>query len=407
MRAKKRRKIDKMIQSLIYLISFIGVIIFVSIIGYIVTTGGKLLSFELLTGNYQAKVTDIFVESNGDNYTYPSSENEYYSPRWDIAVKDSINKEGNPIVEISYIGDNSPMKKAKNLNDCLIGDKSFCSEYSSVNIVVGNSIKTVIMDDYNQIAYGKYKAEAMVKVLEKGSTINSMSIQKEGGGIRGSIITTIYLIVLTLILAVPVGVFTALHLKEYSKNKKSTYLIRSMIDLLTGVPSIIYGMIGVVVVIPMLNIIFKTNGSSILAGAFTMAIILLPTIIKNTEEALKVIPQEIRAASLALGASKTQTTFKVVLPSAIPGILTGVLLGIGRIIGESAALVLVMGAAIKDQVSIKEGSTTLAVHIWQAVGGEQPNYELAAAISIVILIVVFILNRIAKIIAKKMNKSWY
>jgi len=110
---------------------------------------------------------------------------------------------------------------------------------------------------------------------------------------------------------------------------------------------------------------------------------------------------------LALGASKTQTAFRVVLPSAIPGILTGVMLSIGRVIGESAALIFAVGAAIKDVVSLDQKSTSLAVHIWTAMSGEEPNFELASAIAIIILIVVLVLNILVKIIGKKMSKAWY
>jgi phosphate transport system permease protein len=139
----------------------------------------------------------------------------------------------------------------------------------------------------------------------------------------------------------------------------------------------------------------------------TLAVILLPTIIKSTEEALKVISNDLRRGSLALGASKTQTIFKVVIPSAIPGILTGVLLGVGRIIGESAALIYATGAAIKDEVILTERSTSLAVHIWTVMQGEKPNFELASAIAIIILGVVFVMNFVIKLLAKRLSKAMY
>jgi phosphate transport system permease protein len=180
-----------------------------------------------------------------------------------------------------------------------------------------------------------------------------------------------------------------------------------MVDLLTGVPSIIYGLLGAALFIPLLNNTIQTSGGSVISGALTLAVILLPTIIKNTEEALKVIPDELRKGSLALGASRTQTIFKVVLPSAIPGVLTGVLLGIGRIIGESAALIFAVGSAIKDDIILTERSTSLAVHIWTVMGGDKPNFELASAIAIIILGVVFIMNFFVKLLAKRISKSIY
>ncbi|MFA6627718.1 MAG: ABC transporter permease subunit, partial [Bacilli bacterium] len=140
------------------------------------------------------------------------------------------------------------------------------------------------------------------------------------------------------------------------------------------------------------------------SGALTLSIILLPIIIKTTEESLKVIPHSYRMASLALGASRTQTTFKIVLPNALSGILTATLLSIGRIIGESAALIYAVGTAIKDTAIINDKSTSLAVHIWSLMSGENPNYELACAISIIILMVVALISIGVKIISKKVNK---
>jgi phosphate transport system permease protein len=131
---------------------------------------------------------------------------------------------------------------------------------------------------------------------------------------------------------------------------------------------------------------------------------LLPTIIKTTEESILNIPEGYKLSSHALGASETQTTFKVILPNAIPGILTSILLSVGRIIGESAALIFAIGTAIQDDVSLFKGSSTLAVHIWTVMSGENPNYGMACVISLIILIVVLILNILVKLVCKKLNK---
>ena len=147
--------------------------------------------------------------------------------------------------------------------------------------------------------------------------------------------------------------------------------------------------------------------TSILLGGLTMSIILLPTIIRSTEEALLVVPQHLRDASLSVGANQSQTIFKIVLPCAVPGILTGVLLGIGRVIGESAALIYTMGTFINDSPTLLSQGTSLAVQIWSIMSGEQPNYELACAISIIILFFVLILNFAVKIISKRFSKAWY
>jgi phosphate transport system permease protein len=226
-----------------------------------------------------------------------------------------------------------------------------------------------------------------------------------GGGIRGSLLTTLLLIALTLVIALPIGIISAIYLHEYAPQNKFTDIIRSLIDMTNGIPSIIFGFVGAIVFIPMMNGIIGSQGGSIASGALTLTIILLPTIIKTTEESLKTIPLSYRQASLALGASQTQTVFKVVLPNAIGGLLTATLLSIGRIIGESAALIYAVGTVIKDTVAINERSTSLAVHIWSIMAGENPNFELASSIAILILVVVFILNITVKLISSRADKT--
>ena len=244
----------------------------------------------------------------------------------------------------------------------------------------------------------------MVKKLEQATIITDMIASTGGGGIRGSLLTTLYLIILTLTLALPTGICAAIYLHEFSLNNRLTRFIRIMIDMTSGIPSIIFGLAGAVIFIPFMNGVINSNGGSIASGALTLTLILLPIIIKTTEEALKVIPVNYRSASLALGASKTQTIFKVVLPNAVSGILTATLLSIGRIIGESAALIYAVGTAIKDNVAINEKSTSLAVHIWSLMSGENPNFALASAIAIIIMIIVFILSISVKLISQRLNK---
>ncbi|MPM87741.1 Phosphate transport system permease protein PstA [bioreactor metagenome] len=162
---------------------------------------------------------------------------------------------------------------------------------------------------------------------------------------------------------------------------------------------------GVTVLFPITQLLGATT-TSILLGGLTMSIILLPTIIKSTEEALIVVPQSLRDGSLSLGATKSQTIFKVVLPCAINGILTGILLSIGRVIGESAALIYTMGTFINDSPSLLSQGTSLSVMIWSFMSGEQPNFQLASAISIIILIIVLVLNFVVKAIAKRFTKKF-
>jgi phosphate transport system permease protein len=153
---------------------------------------------------------------------------------------------------------------------------------------------------------------------------------------------------------------------------------------------------------PFIANISEATGPSILSGAMTLAVIVLPVIIRTTEESLKVVPNEYRQAAFALGASKTQTVFKTVIPSALPGILSATLLSIGRIVGESAALIFAIGVIIKDEVSIFGQSTSLAVHIYAMMTDEPANIELSATISLIILAIVLFLNITIKLLTRRM-----
>jgi phosphate transport system permease protein len=246
----------------------------------------------------------------------------------------------------------------------------------------------------------------MASSLDQGTSIKTLSITSPGGGIRGSLLSTLLMIFFTLLLALPLGILGAVYLNQYAKDNRMNHLIRKMIDAAGGIPSIIYGLVGALIFIPLVNSVTKGEGGSLLSGAMTLAIMLLPTIISSTEEALKTIPASYAAASLALGASKTQTVFKVILPNATPGILTAVLLSIGRIIGESAALIYSCSTAIKDQILLTGGSATLAIHIWSLMGQENPDYSAAAGVALIILIADLLLNLTVKIIMSRFSRRF-
>ncbi|MFP4287115.1 MAG: phosphate ABC transporter permease PstA [Candidatus Izemoplasmataceae bacterium] len=398
--SRKRRLREVGLMTLVFSVGSIGFFILLSIIYYVTSTGAQLVSWDLITGDHRTVNVDITVDSTQADLTVSDLEEEiYYSSKWGIGFYDTTNREGNPIVKIGYVHPDSPFKNGTNLN---VQDET--SEDYSFALEEGFSIEKAFFEDPEGFVIARMGAEEMADAFQSSNQIRSATFQNVGGGIRGSIITTVYMIFLTLIMVLPIGIMSAIYLNEFAKKTKGTRLIRQMVDLLTGVPSIIYGMLGAALFIRFLNSIDATAGGSVLSGAMTMAVVLLPTIIKNTEESLKIVPVELRTGSLALGANQTQTIFKVVLPNAIPGILTGVLLGIGRIMGESAALIFAVGATIKDEVILTERSTTLATHIWVVMGGEKPNFELAAAISILILSIVFLINFTIKLIVKGFYK---
>ena len=219
------------------------------------------------------------------------------------------------------------------------------------------------------------------------------------------IISTLLLVFVALLFSAPIGILAAIYLVEYAKPGRLVNTIRFATEILAGIPSVVYGLFGMLMFVNTLNL-----GMSILAGGLTLTILLLPTMMRTTEEALKVVPMSYREASYGLGANKIQTLSKVVLPSAIPGILVGIILSIGRIIGESAALLFTIGTFAKLPVNPSTGSfslfetgTSLTVRAYIEVK-ESGNVEMAAAIGIVILIVVFTLNILSRLVAKKFSK---
>ncbi len=222
-----------------------------------------------------------------------------------------------------------------------------------------------------------------------------------GGGIWPMIIATVYTIVISLAIATPIGILAAVYLQEYAKQGRLVKIIRFATESLTGIPSIIYGLFGAVFFVAALKL-----GMSIISASLTLTIIILPVIIRTTEEALKTVPQAYREGSLALGTTKLQTLYKVILPSAMPGILSGIILSMGRIIGESAAIFLTAGTVAAMPESIFSSARTLTVHSY-LVTQEAGDIELAAAIGIVLIVIILVLNLTATFISKKLDRSNY
>jgi phosphate transport system permease protein len=400
---KTNRKFrDNFSKTIVYLLGSTGLIILGMIIFYVISTGINLVKWETIIGDSRTISTDVFLDEGSGTYILSEEIDEdiVYSEKWGLGLIDARDKAGYPIIEVAYIHPDSPLLSPFDRNN-----RDEDGELFQVELKVGTAIEKALFNNNTIISLARDQASGMVAKLDLATSITSMSVQIVGGGIRGSIIATLYTIIFTLMLAIPIGVSTAIYFNEIATYSWFSRLIKSLVDMLTGVPSIVYGMLGAAIFVPLLNNTIQTQGGSILSGSLTMVVILLPTIIKSTEEALKIIPNELRQGSLALGANQTQTIFNVVLPNATPGILTGVLLGIGRIMGESAALIFAVGAAISDRVILSERATTLAVHIWVIMGGDSPNFELAAAIAIIILSVVFVINFIVKIIAKRLQKN--
>lgn len=405
---KRRTLVDGILQGITYFSSGLSVLVLVALFIFIFVKGGNLVNFDLLKNDYWSQNYLVEPQSaiTSGNYEKPSdlSEEASFSSKWGIAFVDYENQHKEKLILVEYVDEQSPLKEMM--------DVSVKSNPTPFNVEAGLQIEKLQYQDANakiSLAGGimSQSAQQLATTLDgDAQSISSIYLKTAGGGIRGSIITTLFLMVLSLAIALPIGIASAIYLNEYARKSKFNSLLRSGVETLTGVPSIVFGLMGVTVLFPLTQA-FGATTTNILLGSFTMSIILLPTIIRSTEEALLVVPQHLRDASLSIGANQSQTIFKIVLPCAVPGILTGVLLSIGRIIGESAALIYTMGTFINDQPGILTQGTSLAVHIWSIMSGEQPNFELASAISIIILIFVLILNFSIKIISKRFSKAWY
>lgn len=257
-------------------------------------------------------------------------------------------------------------------------------------------------DVFDKVAGKSTEGMSIEEINEWINSVDEQTItirmSREGGGIFPMLITTLMMIVLSLVIACPIGILAAIYLVEYAKAGRLVKMIRFATESLAGIPSIIYGLFGMLFFVVTLKLNY-----SILAGALTLSIILLPVIIRQTEESLKAVPMSYREGSLGLGATKLQTIWKVVIPSAIPGIIVAVILSVGRIIGESAALLLTAGTAAKIPDSLFSSGATLTIKAY-TVAKEEADIGMACAIGAVIVIVILILNTASKLVSRKYSK---
>lgn len=226
------------------------------------------------------------------------------------------------------------------------------------------------------------------------------SARKGTFGILGNIVNTVYIIVITLLIAVPVGIGSAIYLNEYAKPGKLVRLIECATEILAGIPSILFGMFGMVVFGIILGL-----GYSVLTGSFTLTLMILPLISRNTQEALKTVPDSYRLGAIGIGATKWHMIRTILLPSAAPGILTGIILSIGRIVGESAALLFTAGSGFllaKNMFSkLFESSGTLTIQLYLSM--QKAKYDQAFGIAVVLLTIVLLLNFLAKYLTRRFD----
>lgn len=228
----------------------------------------------------------------------------------------------------------------------------------------------------------------------------SLEYTSDNVSLMPSLINTFIMTALSLVIAAPLGIFAAIYLVEYAKKgNKLVQVIRITAETLSGIPSIVYGLFGMLFFVNTLK-----WGFSVLAGAFTLSIMILPLIMRQTEEALKAVPDSYREGSFGLGAGKLRTVFRIVLPSAVPGILAGVILAVGRIVGETAALIYTAGTLAKMPKNVMSSGRTLAVHMYN-LASEGLYMDQAYATAVILLVLVVVINTLSGIAAKKLTKS--
>ena len=229
-------------------------------------------------------------------------------------------------------------------------------------------------------------------LLNLGFIFGSPRQMGRTGGIFSTIIGTVALTLVAIIIATPLGVGTAIYLREYTREGRASRIIRFGTDCLAGVPSIIFGLFGFVFFVILLHM-----GWSILSGGLTMATMILPTIICTAEEAIKAIPYSYREVSFALGGTRWQTVSKVILPNALPGIFTGVLLGVGRCVGETAAIILTAGSSLLIPTSLFSPTRTMAVHFY-ILAREGISMEMAYATGAALIVLILAINTAANLL---------
>ena len=386
-----RKLKDNLLNGLIWLSAAFSVGILITIVAFIFSNGWSKMSWDFLTNDYESQTQYVNVTSH-QSYTAPSSlsSDALFSENLGIAIEP--NEHG---YEVAWIDDQSPVKTAKNNAD------------EAFPVKVGYQLEQINGEGANLKIKADTDADDIINALNASDTL-MIKVVSPGGGIFPMIVSTLMLILVALLFSAPVGILAAIYMVEYANPGKLVNLIRFATEVLSGIPSVVYGLFGMLIFANTLKL-----GMSILSGGFTLMILLHPTMMRTTEEALKAVPMSYREASYGLGANKIQTLSKVVLPSAIPGILVGVILSIGRTIGESAALLFTIGTFAKlpvnptsGHLSLFETGTSLTVRAYVEVK-ESGNVEMAAAIGIVILVIVFTLNLISRLISKKFSKANY
>ncbi len=332
------------------------------LLGFVAVKGAGLLNWHFFSADFDDKTAYVEFENTGDL-------------GFEVSVVDFDKSQ---YLEVTKVSKTSPAIGAETSNGEAFGVKK------------GDIIKKINSTDFESLTPTDYESFN----ASLGAEHVKMKITRPGEGIFPLMINTIYMIFLALLIALPISIFSAMFLAEYAKKNKFLKFIRFATGCLAGIPSIIYGLFGMLVFVTWLNMDF-----SLIAGASTLAIVLLPILIGQTEEALLRVPIALREGSYALGRTKLQTIFRIVLPNSISGIMVGVLLSIGRIVAESAALLLTAGTVARIPGSLSEGASTLTVRTY-IVAKETGDIKMACAMGIVGIGLIIIVNLATSVVER-------
>lgn len=377
--SKSRKIKDGIAKIVIYIATTLTVLTLLVILAFVFYRGLPGVNLQFLTRMWDDKTTIVIAEKDEPSTTTTDLN---YVPSLGIYLE---LEEGNVVV--ADVEGNSPAQNTVNK----IGDSYKVKKYDIIERVGDTDIR---------------KAESIdqaITAIEREDSSLELKVRRPGGGIVPMLVSTVIIIIATLIVALPIGVGAAIYLNEYTKPGKILKTIRFAIQNLAGIPSIIYGLFGMLFFVQFMNMQY-----SVLAGSLTLSIMLLPTIISTTEETLKEVPDSYRQGSYGLGATKLQTISRIILPSALPGILVAIILSIGRIVGESAALIWTAGTVAQIPSALfgsGAASATLTTKMFWEIQ-EASNIDSAAAIAVVLIVLVIILNLVSKLITKKfMDKT--
>lgn len=385
------RKIkDNILKGLIYFSAASTVGILGVILGFIIIKGLPGISIGFLTRDYEDNTTYVTAELN--DKTIGNDKADAHAAR--IGATLEFDEEYGLV--ITGIDKESPLKKAVDGNGEVYQAKKGDAITRIGDYRLGSVLKE--LDASDSAAAAEFVQKALDEIeMQEGQSIR-LKIVRPGGGIWPMAVTTVYMILLSLLISGPVGILSAVYLNEYGKPGRILTVIHFGIKNLAGIPSIIYGLFGSLFFVQICRMQY-----SLLAGSLTVSIILLPTIISTTEETLKAIPKTYRESSLGLGATKLQTISRIIIPNALPGILVAVLLSIGRIVGESAALLLTAGTVAKIPQALfgtSASGATLTIKAYTLMK-EENDLTTACAIGIVLLAIIIIINIISKLVTKR------